>query len=121
MSAHFFAITARLDAFDHDLGRLPLARGRTVVACVGTRLMGVLRHRAAASHQSSSQRAERLAVDRRFVGFGVVVGVWTSLLNFVQAMMGSLVTHLGTFVHNLDVFVVLMPFMRGVSAAAGQG
>jgi hypothetical protein len=32
LSAHFFAITARLDAFDHDLGRLPLARGRTPVS-----------------------------------------------------------------------------------------
>jgi hypothetical protein len=121
LSANFLAVTASLYALDHDLGRLPLARCRTVAAGVGTRLMRVLRHRAATSHKRRRQRAESLTVNRRFVGLGVVFSVGSALRGFAEAMMRRLITGLGAFVHNLDVFVVLMPFVCRASIAAGQG
>ena len=51
LSAYFLAVSTSLDALNHDLGRLPLARRCTVAAGVGTCLMRVFRHRAVTCHE----------------------------------------------------------------------
>ena len=50
LAADLLAFTARLDALLHDLVLLPLARRRTVAACIGARPVGVFGVGAAASH-----------------------------------------------------------------------
>jgi hypothetical protein len=117
-AADLFAIVARLDALFHDSVLMALARRGTVAAGVGTGDMGVFRHRAATSHQSGRQSAEFLAVHRRLVSLSVMLGVRPALLNLAQTVVARLVADLGTFIQDLDMPVVLMPFIATGSGTA---
>jgi hypothetical protein len=117
-AADLFAIVARLDALLHDSVLMALACHGTVAAGVGTGGMGVFRHRAAACHQSGRQSAECLTVHGRLVSLGVMFGVRSALLDFAEAVAARLVADLATFIQDLDMPVVLMPFIATGSGTA---
>ena len=120
LATNLLAIAAGFHTLLHDLGFLPLARRRAVATGVGARLMGIFRHRAAASHQCGCQRAECLAVDCRLMRFGVMIGVRITLLGFAEAMMCRLVADLGALAHDLDVLIVLVLCEFRTSGTAPQ-